>query len=331
MSPDSLTAATASADFTANIWDVHTGELLYVLQHNHIVRAVAYAPDNSDLVATGGMEKKLRIFDLTEMKPKEEPAAATNDTAEAAGLSQQPNGVSSTAAPLTNGGSAASVLSSSVSSVSSAAGGAPVAQPQQPETTGPITIPASSAFEIGAGVHTASIRFIVWTRDANVLVTASDRTLRWFDLPSRSVMKQEELDGEIRSCELVSLAPEHSDPNNDIGGGLPVLAVAAGREVYFWGGLQASDELKRMRLPYGVASVGLDLRGRKFVVGEEPGTWARVLRWDDGSELGKPFRVGGLCPESQSLNPGLRFTRHGLHVTFPSEAKAGIYVTVAPR
>ncbi|KAI8631601.1 WD40 repeat-like protein [Xylariaceae sp. FL1651] len=233
LSPDASTAATASADFTAKIWDTHTGELLSTLQHEHIVRAVAYPPDNSDLVATGGMEKKLRIFDLTEMKPAEIIEPGTN-------------------------------------------GGSTVAAP---------TIASSSAFEIGPNIHTASIKFIVWTRDPNILITASDNTLRWFDLPSRSVVKQETLDGEIGSCEFCILAPEYTS-KTDIGEGLPVLAVAAGKSIYFWGGLRATDELKRIKMDYKVASVAVDPRGRKIVVGEDnPATWARVYRWDDGVEI----------------------------------------------
>ncbi|KAK1574388.1 WD repeat domain-containing protein [Colletotrichum navitas] len=225
LSPDASNAATASADFTAKVWDTHSGEVLYTLQHNHIVRAVAYPPDNSELIATGGMEKKLRVFDLSDFAP----------------------------------------------------------DPNSPAGT-PITIPASAGFEIGEGTHTGSIKFIAWTKDPNTIVTASDNTLRWFDLPTRNLIRQEVLDGEIKSCELVSLAPEFTSPG-DIGGGLPVLAVAAGKWVYFWGGPQASDELKRIELKHGVASVGLDLKGRKIVMGEEPGTWARVCRWDDGGDI----------------------------------------------
>jgi len=222
LSPDATNAATASADFTAKIWDTHTGELLHTIQHDHIVRAVAYPPDNSDLVATGGMEKKLRIFDLTE-------------------LANSPAGE--------NG-----------------------------------TIPASTGFEIAEGVHKASIKFICWTHDPNVIVTASDKTLRWLDLPTRTCIHQEVLDGEIKSCEFVSVSSDSASPS-DIGGGKPVLAVAAGKTVYFWGGHDAREELKRITLPYSIASVALDVKGRKFVVGEEPGTWAKVIRYDDEVEI----------------------------------------------
>lgn len=225
LSPNASTAATASADFTAKIWDTHTGEVLCTLQHDHIVRAISYPPDSSDLLATGGMEKKLRIFDLSHVKPTEAGEVAA------------------------------------------------------------LTIPASAGFEIGQNVHTASIKFIVWTRDPNILITASDNTLRWFDLRTRKVVKQEVLDGEIGSCELCGLSPELMS-RGDLGEGLPLLAVAAGKCVYFWGGMNATEELKRLKLDYQVASVAVDPKGRKIVVGEDkPATWARVYRWDDGVEI----------------------------------------------
>jgi serine-threonine kinase receptor-associated protein len=220
LSPDAATAATASADFTAKIWNTHTGEVICTLQHDHIVRAVAYPPHTNELIATGGMEKKLRIFDL-----------------------------------------------------SGAAAGT--------------TIPASEAFEIGVGCHTASIKFIVWSIDSSMLITASDNTLRWFQLTTRELVKEVVLDGEIGSCELCFLAPEYTTPATDIGGGDPVLAVAAGKSVYFFGGKTSTEELKRIKMVYKVASVALDPRGRKFVVGEDiPATWARVYRWDDEVEIG---------------------------------------------
>ena len=47
------------------VWDTHTGEALHTLSHNHIVRAVAFPNQpHPQILATGGMEKKLRIYDL---------------------------------------------------------------------------------------------------------------------------------------------------------------------------------------------------------------------------------------------------------------------------
>ena len=60
-------AATGSADFSAKVWDTFTGEQLYSLPHNHIVRAVSFpgGVERPTQLATGGMEKKLRIWDLS--------------------------------------------------------------------------------------------------------------------------------------------------------------------------------------------------------------------------------------------------------------------------
>mmetsp|Transcript_32652 Transcript_32652/g.82857 ORF Transcript_32652/g.82857 Transcript_32652/m.82857 type:complete len:317 (-) Transcript_32652:475-1425(-) len=65
-----LLAATGSADFTAKIWDACTGNELHSFQHNHIVRCTAFA-HGSNRLATGGMEKLIRIYDLE--KPTEAP------------------------------------------------------------------------------------------------------------------------------------------------------------------------------------------------------------------------------------------------------------------
>jgi serine-threonine kinase receptor-associated protein len=66
LSDDATLAATGSADFSARVWDTFTGETLHDLQHNHIVRAVAFPPqERPRILATGGMEKKLRVFDLS--------------------------------------------------------------------------------------------------------------------------------------------------------------------------------------------------------------------------------------------------------------------------
>ncbi|MCJ1229412.1 hypothetical protein MMC12_006078 [Toensbergia leucococca] len=66
LSSDASLAATGSADFSAKVWDTHTGECLHTLQHSHIVRAIAFpSQPQPQVVATGGFEKKLRIFDLS--------------------------------------------------------------------------------------------------------------------------------------------------------------------------------------------------------------------------------------------------------------------------
>lgn len=66
-----LKCATGSADFTARLWDACGGTELHVFQHNHIVRCVNFSYDSNKL-ATGGMEKVLRVYDLG--RPEAEPA-----------------------------------------------------------------------------------------------------------------------------------------------------------------------------------------------------------------------------------------------------------------
>ncbi|MCJ1307984.1 hypothetical protein MMC25_001634 [Agyrium rufum] len=80
ISTDASYAITGSADFTAKVWDPQTGECLHTLAHSHIVRAVAVpAIPNPTLVATGGAEKKLRIWDLARA-PAKSSAASSNSS-----------------------------------------------------------------------------------------------------------------------------------------------------------------------------------------------------------------------------------------------------------
>eukprot|EP00249_Psilotum_nudum_P004345 c17864_g1_i1 orf=418-1470(-) len=58
-----LRAATASADFSARVWDALTGDELHSFEHKHIVRTCAFSESTTSLL-TGGSEKVLRIFDL---------------------------------------------------------------------------------------------------------------------------------------------------------------------------------------------------------------------------------------------------------------------------
>ena len=63
-------AATASADFSARLWNAITGDELETFQHAHIVKSVNFSDDGGKLL-TGGSEKLLRIYDLN--KPEAEP------------------------------------------------------------------------------------------------------------------------------------------------------------------------------------------------------------------------------------------------------------------
>ena len=55
--------ATASADFSARLWNAITGDELHCFAHKHIVKSVCFSQDCQKLL-TGGSEKLLRIYDL---------------------------------------------------------------------------------------------------------------------------------------------------------------------------------------------------------------------------------------------------------------------------
>ena len=200
------------------------------MQHSHIVRAVAFpAQPRPAILATGGAEKKLRIFDLSRSSPTF--PASPNDL----------NGVTNG----TKGSTEATTLS----------------------------------HEIGAGVHGGTIKSIVWGMDPNVLITAADdKKIRWWDLRSRSVLGEFELDGVVGSCEM-NCGP------SDFGAG--VLSVAAGKSVYFFDGSGSRRLLKSIKTPHEIASVALHPDKKRFVTGGSGDTWVRMYDYDEGKELGR--------------------------------------------
>jgi len=53
------------------LWDTYTGETLETLAHEHIVRSVDISSSQT-LIATGGHEKRLRLFDIQQVsKPRD--------------------------------------------------------------------------------------------------------------------------------------------------------------------------------------------------------------------------------------------------------------------
>ncbi|KAJ1538580.1 hypothetical protein HK405_013688, partial [Cladochytrium tenue] len=63
ISRDASLSVTGSADFTAKIWDNVTGTAIVTLEHSHVVRTVDISEDGN-FILTGGLEKKVRVFDL---------------------------------------------------------------------------------------------------------------------------------------------------------------------------------------------------------------------------------------------------------------------------
>ncbi|CAM9682783.1 unnamed protein product [Phaeothamnion confervicola] len=63
MDDDALLAATASADFSARMWDAVTGDQVHEFVHKHVVKSVEFSRDRS-LLATGGHEGVLRAYSV---------------------------------------------------------------------------------------------------------------------------------------------------------------------------------------------------------------------------------------------------------------------------
>ena len=159
-------------------------------------------------------------------------------------------------------------------------------------------VSADKGFEIGSGVHKGTIKSIVWTLDPNVLVTvADDKMIRWWDLSTRTVVQEQPVEGEIGSCEFTNVKGEEGD----IGGGLPVLTIAAGKIIYFYGGSNARTLLKKAVMPYEVASVALHPGQRKYVTGGAKDTWAKVYEYDSGKEIGLFTQLCKLVRNTDSL------------------------------
>lgn len=222
LSDDSVLAATGSADFSAKVWDTFSGETLFTLQHNHIVRAVAFPPGpNPQVLATGGMEKRLRIFDLSQ----------GSDTYGIATRNGTTNG---------NG-----------------------------------SVDTTPSYEVGEGIHEGAIKSIIWTHDPNVLLTASDdKTIRWWDLRSRSLLASYSIDAPPTSCELNT--GFDSDPTG-------IVSVAAGKNIYFFSGSTSGQLIKHIKTEREIASVALDGKTRRFVTGSPGDTWVHV--WDFEREV----------------------------------------------
>jgi serine-threonine kinase receptor-associated protein len=70
LDPTANLAATASGDFSVQVWDAITGKSLYQFQHSHIVKTCDFSP-NSRFLATGGHEGLVRIYSI--LHPKQIP------------------------------------------------------------------------------------------------------------------------------------------------------------------------------------------------------------------------------------------------------------------
>ncbi len=208
------------------VWDPQTGECLHTLAHKHIVRSVAFPLQfTPGCVATGGREKRLRIFDLTRGSTSSSPTS--------------PNA--------SGGGGAESSI---------------------------------EGHELAPDTHGDTIKSVLWNVDYNIITTADNNNLRWFDLRSQKPIFTFKTKDEIMSCELNTL--------QTMGNGNPgVISVAAGKSCYFFDGGRPGEMLKKMDFDQDIASVAINPRTRKVVTGGKNETWARVWDLQSEEELGK--------------------------------------------
>lgn len=122
------------------------------------------------MVATGGFEKKLRIFDISQYKSSSNLPSSTSSS------------------NLANGGTNDGNSNSSDS-------------PTSPDG---ITRQVSDAgtFEVGEGVHKGAIKSIIWLLSDILVTIADDSKIRWFDIRSQALLKDYDLTGTIGSCEI---------------------------------------------------------------------------------------------------------------------------------
>ncbi|KAI5290519.1 hypothetical protein KEM54_001299 [Ascosphaera aggregata] len=257
LSQDATLAATASADFSAKIWDTHTGECLYTLPHSHIVRSVAFPQQREPrIVATGGVEKKLRIYDLSRAKPE---AGAGSASSASASASSSPSQSITARATTTSKTTRTTIIPTRTTATANAADDPAV------------------CYEIGEGVHGGTIKSIIWNNDSDILTTAcEDKKIRWWDLRTQRPIVEHKVDGPIGTCELHHLS---DDPG--------ILSVAAGKTVYFFEGSTPGLLYKRVELGYEVASVAVNKSINRFVTGAANDTWARVHDLSTYEEIGK--------------------------------------------
>jgi serine-threonine kinase receptor-associated protein len=209
------------------IWDPQTGECLHTLTHNHIVRSVAFPiQSRPGCVATGGREKKLRIFDLTRGGNRSTMAAQ-----DAAG------------------------------------------------ETDPSVV---EGHELAPNTHNDTIKSVLWNYDYNIITTADDRNVRWFDLRSQKPIFTFSTTEEIMSCELNS---HQTMGNGDAG----IISVAAGKSCTFFKAERPGEVLKTMNFDQDIASVAVNHRSGRVVTGGKNETWAHVWDLETEQELGKSF------------------------------------------
>jgi serine-threonine kinase receptor-associated protein len=175
-------------------------------------------------------------------------------------------------------------------------------------------------FELGAGVHTGTIKSIVWNTDPNVITTASeDKKIRWWDLRANSPIISRDVMMEPTSMQLTT-----RDSSN-------VISVTAGKKVYLYNGAQHGTLTKEIDMDHEVVSAAVDTKTNTLITGSASDTWVHVYDLIQGRETCKfsnPYtplttlffysvvlRCRSFCVTCQALTdfPSLSATMKGHH------------------
>lgn len=155
---------------------------------------------------------------------------------------------------------------------------------------------------VGKHKPNTAIKYIVWLGYADdghphisamtgAVVTAQSKTMYWWDLSAigkedhddDKPLKEHTFDSEITCCEKFALDHEYTSPS-DVGAGLQVVGVAAGKKATFWGGKDCQTLLKEFNMEWRVSSVAIDVKNRKVLMGQADSTWAVMIDWETGAE-----------------------------------------------
>ncbi|GAX82679.1 hypothetical protein CEUSTIGMA_g10105.t1 [Chlamydomonas eustigma] len=165
-----LLCATASADFTARVWDACSGVQMHEFSHPHIVRTTSFSM-HTDKLATGGHDKLIRIFDLGA------PEAAPQM------LPQTPSAVRNVVWLQEDNILICTLL----------------------DTPG-INVYDMRTMQLAQSLPTAApVTSIDVTYDQQVMTTAEGWTVRFFNTSTLSLMKQQEL---THNAEAASFCPQ---------------------------------------------------------------------------------------------------------------------------
>ncbi|GAA5845310.1 hypothetical protein JCM3766R1_000726 [Sporobolomyces carnicolor] len=270
-SKDASLAASASADFSAKVWDTTTGNCLLTLPHRHIVRTVDFNVDASALhvaddelngggasshtkVLTGGHEKLVRIWNL-DLRPRrsrrrfpQNDTGAGGDNLEGEGEAEEEG---------LNG---------------QEVGGPEVVQ----ELIDPDT-------ESGKTSHDRTVKKVLFDEERHCCISmGEDKLVKWWDLTTLQKIDERQMMSDQGEAESITSMEKSLDGS--------LLCLTHGQSVTFLN-LSTREIEKTLSLNYSPSSVSLHPSRASggsrdvFVTGSTSDEWVRLHSYETGVEL----------------------------------------------